>query len=321
MKPVWLALTILCLAAGAQAQAPADAEGSSLPSDESLGALLESPTMTAQNAYELGVRLFDAERYEGAERAWARSNALSPNPVLLIAIADTRQRRGDEPGTVDLLEQYLTENPDAPDRLSVEARIATLLETPATIIVRSDEEGHAILVDGKPIAERTPAKIELEPGAHTLIVVGNGQQVGEKSIQVGFGEQKELTFNAEPDSEVVAEETEPTNDFQREEKMARRAVWALSGIAAASLLTGTVLGFTAFKKEQDYRNDPTLAVADKGERLALFADVSFGIAAVSAITALTVFLTTKNKKKRRERASARLRFETRGSGAAATFRF
>ncbi|MDH3726123.1 MAG: PEGA domain-containing protein [Myxococcales bacterium] len=320
MKSVGLALSILCLAGGAQAQAPTPAETSSLPSDEELTTLLEGATMTAQDAYKLGVRLFDAKRYEGAELAWTRSHALSPDPALLIAIADTRQRRGDEPGTVAMLERYLTERPDAPDKLSVGARIATLLETPATVVVRSDEAGRAILVDGKPIDEKTPAEIELEPGAHTLIVVGDGQQVGKKSIQVGYGERKELIFTAEPQSEVI-KGTEAEDDFEREERTARRAVWSLSGVAAAALLTGTVLGFTAFKQEQDYRNDPTLETADKGERLALFADVSFGIAAISAVTALTVFLTTKNKKKRRERATARLRFETRGPGASATLRF
>ncbi|MCZ6806634.1 MAG: PEGA domain-containing protein [Deltaproteobacteria bacterium] len=322
MKPLALALSILCLAGEAQAQAPtAPTETSSLPSDEELTALLEGLTMTAPEAYELGVRLFEAKRYEGAERAWMRSHALSPNPALLVAIADTRQRRGDEPGTVAMLERYLTERPDAPDKLSVEARIATLLKTPATVVVRSDEEGHAILVDGKPIDKKTPAEIELAPGAHTLIVVGDGQHVGEKSVQVGYGERKELVFTAATPSEPVVEEAEPEDDFEQEERTARRAVWALSGVSAAALLTGTILGFTALKQEESYRNNPTLETADKGKRLALFADVSFGIAALSAITALTVFLTTKNKKKRREQDTARLRFETRGPGAAATFRF
>jgi len=321
MKSFALAAVILCLAGAARAQAPTEpAKANSLPSDDELTTLLESPTITAPEAYELGVRLFEAKRYESAERAWMSSNALDPNPALLIAIADTRQRRGDEPGTVAMLERYLIERPDAPDRLSVEARIATLLETPAIVVVRSEEEGYAILVDGKPIDKKTPAEIELEPGAHTLIVVGDGHQVGEKSIQVGYGERKELVFTAATPSEVVVGEAEP-DDFEQEELTARRAVWALSGVAAASLLTGTILGFTALKQEQDYRNNPNLETADKGERLALFADVSFGIAALSAITALTVFLTTKNKKKRRERATARLGFETRGPGATATFRF
>lgn len=322
MKPLALAVPILCLAAAVQAQGPtAPTETKPLPSEGELPTLLEAPTMTGPEAYELGVRLFEAERYADAELSWARSNALSPNPVLLVAIADTRQRRGDEPGTVAMLEEYLAARVDAPDRASVEARIATLLETPATVVVRSEEEGHAILLDGKPTEQKTPAEIEVEPGPHTLIVVGEGRQVGEKSIQVGYGERKELVFTSTTPSEVVVEEAEPDDGFEQEERTARRAVWALSGISAATLLTGTILGFTALQQEQNYRNDPSLETANKGDKLALLADVSFGIAALSAITALTIFLTTKNKKKRRERATARLRFETRGSGAAATFRF
>lgn len=322
MRPLVLALPVFLLTALAHAQAPtASTEAIPLPSDEELTALLESPTMTAPEAYALGVRLFEAKRYEAAEDAWTRSNALSPNPALLIAVADTRQRRGDEPGTVAMLEQYLAASPEAPDRVSVEARIATLLETPATVVVRSDEEGHAILLDGKPIDRKTPAKIELEPGEHTLVVVGDGQQVGEKTIQVGYGEQRDLVFTSTTPSEVVVEQGEPEDGFEQRERTARRAVWALSGVSAAALLAGTVLGFTAIKQEQKYRENPTLETADKGDRLALFADVSFGISALSAITAFTIFLTAKNNKKRREQATARLRFETRGLGAAATFRF
>ena len=322
MKRLGLALSFLWVAGAAQAQPqrPAPGEDTSLPSDEDLTILLESSTTAAQEAYELGARLFDAERYESAEQAWTRSHALSPSPALLIAIADTRERRGDEPGAVAMLERYLTERPDAPDRASVEARIATLLETPATVLVRSYEAGHAILVDGKPIDDKTPAEIELDPGAHTLTVVADGLRVDQKSFQVGYGEQKELVFTSAPQTEM-REDTGAEDDFERDERAARRAVWALSGVAAAALVTGTVLGFRAFELEQSYRNDPRVETADKGERLALFADVSFGIAALSAVTALTVLLTTKNKKKRRERAAARLRFEARGSGASAKLRF
>lgn len=154
-----------------------------------------------------------------------------------------------------------------------------------------------------------------------MIVVGNGQQVGEQKFQVGYGEQRDLTFTPKTTSDVILEDNQAEIAAAAEEKAANRAVWALTGVAAASLLTGTVLGFTALKKEQDYRDDPTLETANKGNRLALFADVSFGVAALSAITALTVFLTTKNKKKRRERSTARVRFESRGPGAAATIRF
>ena len=118
-------------------------------------------------------------------------------------------------------------------------------------------------------------------------------------------------------SKVVVEQAAPDLEIEAENKTAKRAVWALTGIAAASLVTGTALGATAFKREQDFQDDPSQELADRGNRLALFADVSFGIAALSAIAALTVYLTHKNQKKRRERQQARLRLEPRGPGAVA----
>ena len=317
----WLVvLVISCVAYEARAE-DAASQAPDLPSDERLQTLLSSPTMTAPRAYARGVQLFDADRLQAAEQAWARSHALEPNPVLLIAIARVREELGDEPGTVAILERYLVERPDAPDRAAVEARIATLLETPATVIVRSDEEGHAILIDGKPVDDKTPARIELEPGVHTLVVVGDGVQVGEQTVQLGYGENRELVFTASIPSEVVVEERDPAGQPTGPATPAKRAVWILTGISAASLVTGTVLGVTALREERSFRNDPTTATADRGERLALFSDLSFGISALTAVTALTVFLTTRNAKKRGERADARFRFEARGPGAAATLRF
>jgi hypothetical protein len=326
MRSAGLALVLLVVAGHASAQvAPEPAEVPTLPSDAELDVFLANPSTTAADAYELGARLFEAKRYEAAERAWLRAYSLGRDPTLLVGVADTRQRRGDEPGTVAMLEQYLAERPDAPDRVSVEARIATLLQSPAMLLVRSREPGHAILLDGVPVEKKTPAELEVEPGTHTVVVVGEGKHVGEKTIQVGYGEVAELDFTPDTKSEVIVEQSEEAKlqtqlAIEKEDATIRRAVISTGSIAAAALVTGTVLGFLALQQEQDYRDNPTLETADKGERLALFADVSFGLAALSAITSFTLFMTHKNKRKR-ERETARLRIETRGAGAAATLRF
>jgi hypothetical protein len=97
-------------------------------------------------------------------------------------------------------------------------------------------------------------------------------------------------------------------------------VISTGSIAAASLVTGTVLGVLALKKEQSYDSSPSTATADQGERIALFADLAFGITVLAAVTSFTLFMTHKNKRKR-ERETARLRIDTRGAGAAATLRF
>ena len=327
MRLVVLAL-LLSLASAAQASAQVtteDAEAAPLPSDAELTEVLANPRTTGTEAYQLGVHFFEAKRYEAAESAWLRAHALEPNPTLLVAVADTRQRRGDEPGAVAMLEQYLVERPDAPDRASIETRIATLLESPAILSVRSEQPGHAILLDGVPVDNKTPTDLEVEPGMHTVLVVGEGKQVGEKTVQVGYGEVKELDFTPNTTSEVIVEQSEEATlqaqlAIDKEDTAIRRAVISTGSISAAALLTGTVLGFLAVQKEQEYRDNPTKETADKGERFALFADVSFGLAALSAITSFTLFMTHKNKRKR-ERETARLRIETRGAGATATLKF
>lgn len=323
-----LLVVVLCCAASAGAQSTeaqeTKTEAPSLPESEALSELLDEVT-SAEAAYELGVRLFEARRYEDAEQAWLRAYSLDRDPTLLVAVADTRQRRDDVPGAVAMLEQYLLERSDAPDKASIEARIATLLESPARLVIRSIEPGHAILLDGVPVQEKTPATLEVEPGSHTVVVVGDGQQVGEQTVQVGYGEVSELEFSPETESDVVVEQTEEEDKLSEAERLEedetiRRAVISTGAIAGAALITGTALGIVALRKERDYRNNPSASTADKGERIALFADLSFGIAALSAITSFTLFITHKNKRKR-ERDTARFQIESRGAGATATLRF
>jgi tetratricopeptide (TPR) repeat protein len=331
MRLLALAFLLMSSVATARAQSPANEESQrvsdnapELPSSDELAPVLSGLT-SPQPAYELGVLLFEAERYEDAEKAWLRAHSLGHDPKLLVAVADTRQRRGDAPGAVAMLEQYLVERPDAPDRASIKARIATLLESPARLVVRSQEVGHAILLDGVPVPQKTPTTLEVDPGIHTVIVVGDGQQVGEQTVRVGYGELRELRFSPRAPSDVIVEQSEEAQlqeklAIEKEDRTIKRAVVATGAISGAALISGTVLGVLAIQKEQDYNDAPDTRTADQGERLALFADLSFGIAALSAITSFTLFMTHKNKRKR-ERETARLQIETRGVGARAIFRF
>lgn len=305
LLPAVLILGLAAVAGAQEATNPADLPPP--PSDDELAALLSNPVTTAADAYELGRRSFEAKRYEAAEQAWLRAFELKRDPTLLVAVADTRQRRGDEPGAVAMLEQYLVERPDAPDAESVNVRIATLLKSPAVLLVRSEQVGRAILLDGVPSTKKTPAELEVDPGVHVVVVVGDGKQVGEKTVQVGYGEVRELDFSAEPTRSLIVKQSEEAKlaaqrAIEREDQTIRRAVISTGSIAAASLVTGAVLA------------------ADRDQRRAVFANLSFGLAALSAITSLTLFMTHKNKRKR-ERETARWHIETLGAGASATLRF
>ncbi|MGB5697532.1 MAG: PEGA domain-containing protein, partial [Polyangiales bacterium] len=311
-----LALLLVCLAGSASAQvAP---EPIPVPSEEQLTLFLANPATTAAEAYEVGVRLFEAQRYEAAETAWLRAHSLGRDPILLLAIADTRQRRLDEPGAVAMLEQYLSERPDAPDRVAIEARIAALLQSPAVLLVRSDAPGDSILLDGMPVDDKTPASLEVAPGMHTVTVVGDGKPAGEMKVQVGYGESRELDFASNPESEASVAQSEEAESRRQlalddEDTTIRRAVIATGSIAAVALVTGSILGGLALRQERDDQKDPT-------REIVRFTEVSLGLAVLSGITSVTLHTTHRNKRKR-ERESAGLRIEIRGSGAAATLRF
>lgn len=314
MKPVAVAMVLLGLAGRAQGQSEPPA-APALPTNDELTDFLTDPGTTADAAYRIGTRLFEARRYEAAERAWLRAYSLGREPNLLVAVADTRQRRGDEAGAVAMLEQYLDQRPDAPDRVSIEARIGALLQSPGKLVIRSTEPGRAILIDGAPVEQKTPAEVEVEPGTHTVIVVGEGTRVGEKTVQVAYGEVKELDFAPEAPSELRVQETEEARlEAQlveaREDLAIRRAVISTGTIAAAALVTGAALRIEASGSQ----------ATDEGDLLATFSNVSFGLAALSAITSFTLFMTHKNKRTR-ERDLARLRIDARGAGASATLRF
>lgn len=326
MKPLLLPLLLLGFAVGSSAQ-PADGqvEEAALPTDDAVVAFLEDPDTTADQAYRLGVQMFEAGRYQSAEQAWLRAYALGQDAKLLVAVADARQRRDDVPGAVAMLERYLEERPQAPDRISVETRIATLRRSPARLIIQSEDHGHAILLDGTPTGDETPATLQVEPGTHTVMVVADGRRVGEQTVRVAYGEVRTLEFTSETSREAIGDQEDEAElraelAKQREDRTIRRAVIATGSISAAALATGTVLGLVALRNERSYEDEPTARGADQGERMALFADVSFGLAALSAITAFTLFMTHKNKRST-ERATARLEIETRGTGATATLRF
>jgi hypothetical protein len=91
-------------------------------------------------------------------------------------------------------------------------------------------------------------------------------------------------------------------------------------------VAGTVLGILALSERADYDKHPTEAGADRGERLALFADVGFGVGAMALVTT-AVLLLTHDDVKEPEQDKQTSRFEVipsvtaRGASATAKVRF
>ena len=333
----WVTFTILwqLLAAAALAQSPerepeAEPEGVEKeqlgPTTGELTARLSSPTLTVAEARALGSQLYDMGRFVDAERAWLVAYALVPAPELYVAVASARQGAGDEAGAVAALRKYLELQPLAPDRPAIEARIATLEKAPAKLFIRTEAPGQSVLLDGKPTGRTTPAELLVSPGEHHIVVAGDGRTIGERTLTVAFGEERELLFGPEADayapSPPVTAVPSSADAAPDDDKAVPSSVWVTSAVAGAALLTGTALGFAALGKEQAYRDNPSPGLADKGDRLALFADVSFGIAAGAAVTALVLYLTGRKERARdRERAAFHWQLDRRTAAVQARWEF
>ncbi len=267
----------------------------------------------ARRAYAEGQRLFRQGRFEEAEVAFLRAYEHVPNPVVWVSVAEARARQGNVPGAIEAYERYLKDRPDAPDKGAIQKKLEALRDTPARVRITSEPAGAAIALDGEGTGKETPAELEVPAGEHELSLSREGFAPVRRQLVLAPGEQKALQLTLEAQAseapegiaEATASEEEPLGDgeplveetdlasetseaSEAEEAAPSTAVWVAAGISAAALVGGTVLGFMALSEESNFQEHPSIETADRGERLALFADVSFGVAAVAGVTALVL---------------------------------
>ncbi|MEM6961981.1 MAG: PEGA domain-containing protein [Myxococcota bacterium] len=251
----------------------------------------------AREFYSRGQAMYRAADYEAAEVAFWDAYRSVPNPVVLLAIAESRERRGWITGAVEIFERYLSEAPASQGRESLRERIRDLRERPAQVVIRSIPQGASLSIDGMPVGT-APYEGELPEGLHTISATFSGRTV-EKNVEVPFGDRFDTTLDVTPPSPVasgVMGEGGPIADLplipvdaeQYDTSGPRKGVWVAAGIAGASLVTGTVFGFLALSEQSSFDSRPSDAKADRGERYALFADLAFGLSASAAVTAIVL---------------------------------
>lgn len=292
----------------AEAQAGGAAEESGAAGDPPVAAppkpdgeksVSDQDRQAAAALHEAGQAKMRQGDFKGAEQAFEEAYLRAPNPLLMLAIADAREGRGDGPGAVEALERYLRERADAPDAELIKERIAALRSRPAKLKVATSPPGAAVYVDGKDLGKVTPVELELAPGAHTLELRMEGYETAKEELGLKFGSRSSLTRRltldaagpAFGDGEALSEAKASKKDAAVDPRVPSPAVWVASSVAVAATITGTVLGFLALSDEAAFNAMPTTKLANRGERFALFADVSFGLAIAAASTAIVLYLT------------------------------
>lgn len=256
----------------------------------------------ARTAYARGQELFQANQFEEAKVSFNEAFEAVPNPVVLLSLAECEVKLSQLPEAVTTLERYLALREDAPDRAQVEAKIATIKETPATLVIASDTPGARIKIDGADTGQVTPAEVQVAPGAHVVQVAFDDEEGSTQSMTARYGQRHELAVElgartlVDPfgDGGIAGPAPEPTPPVEEAAVAsggAGPAAWVLVSVGAAGIVAGSVLGFMTLSAKNDFDATPTADAADKGERLALFTDVAFGVGAVCLITGLVLAVT------------------------------
>jgi hypothetical protein len=275
----------------------------------------------AREHYSKGKALYDEGEFEAALFEFSAAYEIKPHPTVLKSIAECEVQMGDIGGAIDTLQEYV-DSPEATDKEAVEARINELKNLPVKVAISSQPEGAKISVAGTEIAEVTPATIELAAGEYVVTLSVDGSPPVSKSVVVKTGQKNELSvdFAAETGAVKPAAEDAIVDPFAEEETAAApevpmleeedenklpNAFWASVAVAGVGLVSGTVFGTMALADEKDYEDNPTQSKKDAGERDAIIADVSFGVAGAAAIVG-TVILVTSLRKDKKQGESARV---------------
>lgn len=266
----------------------------------------------ARAAYKAGEKAYQAGDYAAAYEGFQKANDLIPSPVAQFWMAMAKSYGSDAAAGIDALETVLM-SPDA-EKLGDEklnmasARMKELKATPASIQVTSDPAGAEVSVDGKAEPGVTPLTVTVPAGTHTLSIKLKGYETYRTDFTAKAAQKIEQAATLEKAKEAptpaVAEapkaapakkEEAPSpaapSPAADEGKKNNLPAYIAIGVAVAGAGVGTFFGIKALSAKSDFNDHPTTDNADRTERNALIADMSFGIALTLGITGAVLLLT------------------------------
>jgi len=226
----------------------------------------------ARQVISRGSQLFDAENYEAAlaqfQRAYELLDGHPKRYITLGDIAEAYQRLFRYDLAVIYYQRFLDEAPaDDPERGAVEATAEALAGFLGTVTVTLNVPTAEVWMDGHRIGD-APGDLQMPAGNHTLELRAPAHLPAQVEVRViaRGSETVEVELEAIP---------EPGG-------LSPAFFWTANGLAAASLLTGGIVGVVALVQHGDLRSklgDPVMQFEvtqddiDRVERLGLTADI------------------------------------------------
>jgi hypothetical protein len=176
-------------------------------------------------------------------------------------------------------------------------RIEALKKTPATVRMAAAPDAPQNLMVAVDGGAPQPAKeLSLAPGKHTLVYTAEGYNASApQDIEVGYGETREMpppALEKKPEPVAVApppppaEPAQPATPPEPPPPPPRSMVpaYVTLGLAGVGAVVGTIFGVSALGSKSEFEKNPTVENADKTDRNALIADMSFAVALTFGVT-------------------------------------
>ncbi|UQA62490.1 PEGA domain-containing protein [Polyangium aurulentum] len=220
-------------------------------------------------------------------------------------------------------------------------RIEALKKTPATVRVAAPADAPQNLMVAVDGGAPQPAKeLSLPPGKHTLVYTAEGYNASApQDIEVGYGETREvpppaLEKKPEPVAAVAPPPPPPVEtpapaapEPPPPPPRSMVPAYVTLGLAGVGAVVGTIFGVSALGAKSEFEKNPTVENADKTDRNALIADMSFAVALTFGVTG-AVLLFGGDDKPAEQKTGLVIQKPVitpfvgpTGGGAAASFRF
>ncbi|WP_437689940.1 PEGA domain-containing protein [Sorangium sp. So ce176] len=302
----------------------------------------------AKKLYKEAETRFDKGEYAVAADLYRQADEHVPGAAPKYKLALSLDKQGLAAEAVAAWQSFLDSKPDAEkfkDKITeAQGRIEALKKTPAKVRVATTPEtpqGLKIAIDG---VAQTGTELSVPPGKHTLTVSAEGFADASQEIEVSFAETRDVSVTLTPQAPPPVAATpvqppapppattpppaQPPPPAAPVEPRSPVPAYVTLGLAGAGVVVGTIFGVQALSAKSDFDKDPTTKTADRVDRNALIADMSFAVALTFGVTGAVLLLSDDTSAETKTAASSMKKkafvapfVSPTGGGAAARFTF
>lgn len=301
----------------------------------------------AKKLYKEAEARFDKGEYAVAADLYRQADEHVPGAQPKYKLALSLDKQGLAVEAVAAWQAFLDSKPDAEkfkDKITeAQGRLEALKKTPAQVRVATTPEappGLKIAIDG---VAQTGTELSVPPGKHTLTVSAEGFADASQEIEVSFAETRDVSVTLTPQAPppVAATPAQPPTPPPATtpppvqppptapvEPRSPVPAYVTLGLAGAGAVVGTIFGIQALSAKGDFDDSPTTKTADRVDRNALIADMSFMVALTFGITGAVLLLSDDTPAETKAAASSTKKnafvapfVSPTGGGAAARFTF